>query len=64
MLEEDAFAGEAVEGGGFDDGIAVSGGVGPAPVVGDAEEHVGPIGGLEAKRRGRKGDRRRQSYDG
>ena len=42
VLEEGALARDAVEGGGLDDGVVpVGAGVGPAPVVGDAEEDVG-----------------------
>ena len=45
VLEQHPFAGHAVEAGRLYDRVAVGRGVGPAPVVGDAEQDVGPRGG-------------------
>jgi len=45
--EAEALLSDTVEGGGFDDGIAICSGVGVALIVGNAEEDVGPVDGRE-----------------
>ena len=47
MGEAEALFSDTVEGGGFDDGIAICSGVGVALIVGNAEEDVGPVDGRE-----------------
>lgn len=47
MGEAKSFFSDTVEGGGFDDGIAICSGVSVALIVGNAEEDVGPVEGRE-----------------
>ena len=47
MGEAESFVSDTVEGGGFDDGIAICSGVGVALIVGNAEENVGPVDSRE-----------------
>ena len=47
MGEAEALLSDTVEGGGFDDGIAICSGVSVALIVGNAEENIGPVDGRE-----------------
>ena len=48
MVKEDAVLRDAIEGGGLANiVVSVDARVGPAPVVGNREDNVGPFGGLQ-----------------